>query len=91
MRQYRLHEMHLHSDFVETLCDMGKIPKVNLDHVQELTQEKQKQEAKNKELVKKLKQALADPDRRDSLMAKEAFKKMIQDDERLKVELGLEW
>ena len=42
MREYRLHEMNLHSDFVGTLREMGKIPKVNLNHVLELTEEKKR-------------------------------------------------
>ena len=60
MRQYRLHEMHLHSDFVQTLREMGKIPKVNLNTVIELNREKKQAEARNKDWVDKLKEALAE-------------------------------
>jgi len=40
MRQFRLHEMMLFSDFVSTLREMGKIPKVTLNEVKRLSNEK---------------------------------------------------
>ena len=86
MRQYRLHEMNLHSDFVETLRGMGKIPKVNLNHVIELTEEKKR---KQDQLVKKLKEAMADPARKAALEANPEFQKIIEDNQELKKELEL--
>ena len=77
MRQYRLHEMHLHSDFVQTLREMGKIPKVNLNTVIELNREKKQAEARNKDWVDKLKEALADPARKDGLLVNATFLEMI--------------
>ena len=40
MRQYRLHEMRLYKDFIETISDFGKIPEVSLKEVEKLAEQK---------------------------------------------------
>ena len=70
MRQFRLHEMQFFSDFVGTLRDLGKLPKVTLKEVKLLTDRKREAEEKKRNQIEQLKVLFQDPEKRQILEAR---------------------
>ena len=81
MRQYRLHEMQLFSDFVSTLREMGKIPKVTLKQVKKLSKEKMAAQKQKDEKLEKLKELLKDPEKSKVLRDNPIFKELMSDEQ----------
>ena len=81
MRQFRLHEMMLFSDFVSTLREMGKIPKVTLKVVKGLSKEKMAAQKQKDEKLEKLRELLKDPEKSKILRESPIFKELMSDEQ----------
>ena len=71
--------MQFFSDFVETLRDLGKIPKVTLKEVKLLTDRKREAEEKKRNQIEQLKVLLQDPAKRQVLEARPEFQELLKD------------
>ena len=71
--------MQFFSDFVETLRDLGKIPKVTLKEVKLLTDRKREAEEKKRNQIEQLKVLLQDPAKRQVLETRPEFQELLKD------------